>query len=78
MCLNRRNNPIVILPIAMMFLVIGILWPRIIHTASHDGQNWDDFLRGGVFGLAIGMLLLTVIRLYRQCRSGQSRNSTET
>jgi len=39
MCLNRRNNSIVILPIAMMFLVIGILWPRIIHTASHDGQN---------------------------------------
>ena len=70
MHLNRRNNPIVTLPIAMMFLVIGILWPRIIHTVSYAGRNWDDFLRGGIFGLAIGMLLMIVHALRRQCRCG--------
>jgi hypothetical protein len=65
----------VTLPIGMIFLVIGILWPKIIHTASYAGQNWDDFVRREVFGLAIGMLLMTVIRLRCQRRYGESHDS---
>lgn len=78
MCLNRRNNPIVTLPIAMMFLVIGILWPKLNQSSSHLAHSGDDFLRGGVFGLAIGMLLMMGINMRRQRRNGQSRESTET
>jgi hypothetical protein len=75
MCLNRRKNPVATLPVAMMFLAIGILWPHIIHTTLRVGENWDDFLRGGVIGIAIGILLLTAIRLHRQRRRCDGQES---
>ena len=78
MCLNRRNKPIVILPIAMMFLIIGILWPKLIHSSSHLVYSGDDFMRGAVLGLSIGMLLMTVITMYRQRRRGENREATKT
>jgi hypothetical protein len=66
MCLNRRKNNLATLPLAMAFIAIGILWPHIIHTSSQPGTDWNDFLRGGVMGLAIGMLLMTVVNMRRQ------------
>ncbi|MGA2086048.1 MAG: hypothetical protein ABSG60_11060 [Terracidiphilus sp.] len=66
MCLNQRKKPIVTLPIGTIFLAIAIIWPKIIHPSSMPGQNWDDFLRGGIFGIAIGMLLMTGIKMRRQ------------
>jgi hypothetical protein len=74
MCLNRRKNPSATLPIATIFLAIAFLWPHIIHTSSHLGTDWNDFLRGGVMGLAIGMLLMTVVNMRRY---QQSQNPTE-
>jgi hypothetical protein len=64
-------------PIATIFLAIAIIWPKLIHSSSHLGHNGDDILRGAVFGLAIGMLLMTGINMHRQRRCDQSRNSTE-
>ena len=74
---NRRNASRT-LPIATIILAIAIIWPKLIHTSSHLGHNGDDILRGAVFVLAIGMLLMTGINMLRQRLSGQSRNSTET
>jgi len=66
------------LPIATIFLAIAFIWPKLIHSSSHLGDNGDDILRGAVFGLAVGMLLMTGINMLRQRRCDQSRNSTET
>jgi hypothetical protein len=77
MCLNRRKNPNATLPIATIFLAIAVLWPHIIHPSSHLGTDWNDFLRGGIMGLAIGMLLMTVIRMCRQGCGQQSQDPTE-
>jgi hypothetical protein len=78
MCLNRRNNSIVTLPIATIFLAIAIVWPKLIHSPAHLGHNSDDILRGAIFGLAIGMLLMTGINMRRQRRCGQRREATKT
>jgi hypothetical protein len=73
MCLNRLKKTTTIVPLAMMFLVIGILWPRIIQTTIHPATNWDDGLRGFVFGIAIGILLIAAIRLSRQRGCGEKQ-----
>jgi hypothetical protein len=74
----NRQNYSKTLPIATIFLAIAIIWPRLIHSSSHLGHNWDDILRGAVFGLAIGMFLMTGIHMRRQRRGSQSPNSTKT
>jgi len=75
MCLNQRKHPTVTLPIGTMFLAIAILWPKIIHSSSSMGQSWNDLLRGAVFGLAIGMLLMTGINMRRQRHCGKSQGA---
>ena len=65
MSLNRQKAPNATLPIATIFLAIAFLWPHIIHTSSRLGTNWNDVLRGGVMGLAIGMLLMSVVNMRR-------------
>ena len=77
MLINRRKISRS-LPIATIFLTIAIIWPKLIHSSPHLGHNGDDILRGAVFGLAIGMLLMTGINVRRQRRSGQSRKATKT
>lgn len=57
---NHRNQPLRALPIAVSILAIAIMWPQIIHPASHLGTDWNDFIRGAVFGFAIGLLLLVI------------------
>jgi hypothetical protein len=74
---NLRNSPLRALPIAMSILAIAIVWPQMIHPASHAGTDWNDFVRGGVFGLAIGMLLITLMCQLR-ARRKEDGNSTET
>jgi hypothetical protein len=48
----------------MMFIVFGIVWPRLISLAPYAGTNWNDFLRGACYGLGIsfeiGGLVLAV------------------
>jgi hypothetical protein len=53
------------IPIAMSFLAISVVWPQIIHPASHVGVDWSDFVRGAIFGLAIGIVLITAIHRRR-------------
>jgi hypothetical protein len=74
MCLNRRKKPTVTLTIGTMFLAIAILWPKIIHSSFSMGQSRDDLLRGAVFGIAIGMLLMTGINMRRQRYCGKSQD----
>jgi hypothetical protein len=57
------------IPIGMMFLVLGILWPMSIHPASQVARNWSEAVRGMLFGLSIGMNLLSCWMMRRR-RSG--------
>jgi len=57
---DKRNQPLRALPVAMSILAIAIAWPQIVHPASHLGTDWSDFVRGAVFGLAIGLLLMAI------------------
>lgn len=69
----KRQKPPVTLPIAVIFLAIAIAWPKLIHSSAHLGHNGDDILRGAIFGLAIGMLLMTGIHMRRQRRGNRER-----
>ncbi|MGB9407830.1 MAG: hypothetical protein WCA89_09845 [Terracidiphilus sp.] len=78
MRLNLRKNPLVTLPIATVFLAIAVIWPQITHSSSSMVQNWDDLLRGAVFGLAIGMILMAVNGMVIQRRCQRSQDATKT
>jgi|HubBroStandDraft_1064217.scaffolds.fasta_scaffold1733244_1 hypothetical protein len=53
-------SPAKSIPIAMAFLatgltlmMLGIAWPRFAFPAAHLGTEWNDFLRGLLYGLSI-------------------------
>lgn len=57
---NRKSAVAARVPIAMalvsagmMFIVSGILWPRLVSSGAHGGADWHDFLRGLCYGLGI-------------------------
>ena len=65
---TANNHPLRALPIAMSILAVGVAWPQIIHPA-HLATDWNDLFRGGVFGFAIGLMLLIIARLLDAQRS---------
>jgi hypothetical protein len=71
--LRNRQKISRTLPIATIFLMIAIVWPKLIHSPSNLGHNGEDIVRGAIFGLAIGMLLMTGIYMRHQRRLGQKR-----
>jgi hypothetical protein len=71
--LKNSKSPAARIPVAMalislgmMFLVIGIVWPRLVSPAPvpPGATDWHDFLRGACYGLGIsfdiGGLVLAV------------------
>jgi len=62
----------------MSFLAISVVWPRLIHPASHMGTDWSDFVRGAIFGFAIGLLLMMASGMAAQRRRDEGHESTET
>jgi hypothetical protein len=67
MCVrNRRNKPAGMIPIGMMFLVFGILWQMLIHPAGRAARNWSEAVRGMLFGISIGINLLSYWILRRR------------
>ncbi len=67
---NRSKKPAGLIPVAMMFLVIGILWPNFFHPTTQLGKNWSEGLRGLMFGLSVGINVMAVVRAGRQRRCG--------
>ena len=56
------RNPRKMMPIGMLCLVLGIIWPIFFHPVSKMGQDWSDGLRGLLYGLSIGINIMAVIR----------------
>jgi hypothetical protein len=55
-------------PIAMALLVtgltllmLGIAWPRLTFPVAYLGTNWNDFLRGVLYGLSITLEISAVV-----------------
>ena len=55
-----QSSPQKTVPLAMallttglMLLTFGIAWPRLSYPAAHLGHEWNDFLRGFLFGISI-------------------------
>jgi hypothetical protein len=65
---NLQKSPEKMIPVAMAFivvglsiLVIGIAWPGFSPIVPHTGTDWNDFLRGLMFGIAIAMEIVGVV-----------------
>jgi hypothetical protein len=71
MCLrNRQSKPAGLIPIGMMFLVLGILWPMLIHPGGQVARNWSEALRGVLFGVSTGINLWSCW-IVRRARRGE-------
>jgi UDP-N-acetylmuramyl pentapeptide phosphotransferase/UDP-N-acetylglucosamine-1-phosphate transferase len=65
---NRLKNPKLSIPLSMMFLVTALVWPAHLHLAANLSPNWTDGLRGLLFGISIGIGLVSAILAARQRR----------
>ena len=43
---TRIPIAMMLISIGMMFIVFGIVWPRLVSPVAHTGTDWHDFLRG--------------------------------
>jgi hypothetical protein len=66
---NQQTKPAGMIPIGMMFLVLGILWPMLIHPVGQVSRNWSEAVRGMLFGISIGVNLWSCWMVRRARRS---------
>ena len=57
---TRLKDPTTIMRIGMACLLIALLWPRFVHATGGLSPDWIDGIRGMLFGVAIGMNLLSL------------------
>ncbi len=67
---DRLKNHKALMMLGMVFLIIANLWPRFIHLVVDLSPDWIDATHGMLYGLAIGLLLLSVRLNCRQRRGG--------
>jgi hypothetical protein len=70
MLINLKKNPLAPLPSAVIFLIYAICWPNNFYPSTHFSPDWNDFLRGLLFGLAISFFAMMALSLHRQRRNG--------
>ena len=74
--MNLRNwlkDPRHLMTLGLIFLALANLWPRFLYPtwwSAHLGVDLIDGLRGLLFGIAFGLLLLTAMLNGRRRRSG--------
>ena len=44
-----------LIALGLIFLIVGITWPRHPASAALAGTDWNDFLHGLFIGVAIGL-----------------------
>jgi len=67
---NRLKQPQALISLGMLFLVIALAWPRYIHLTGGLDPGWIDAVRGLLFGVSIGINLMSVGLAARQRRCG--------
>ena len=69
MLLGRKlKNPATAIRIAMVALLLGLPLDRIVHPSSEFSQGMIDGVRGVLFGIALGCLIVAA-RLTRRSSS---------
>jgi hypothetical protein len=69
---NQTKDPRQIMMMGMLFLVLGLAWPRFLPVTGNLGPDAIDGVRGVLMGLAIG-LNLWAARLGGRLRGGEGR-----
>ena len=60
MCAKEVKTPVALIPVGMMFLVTGIMFPYFAHATTQAMADLLDGLRGMLYGVAIGVNFLAV------------------
>jgi hypothetical protein len=57
-----KRDPEKMIPVAMALVIaglaivmLGVNWPRLSASAPHPGTDWNDFVRGVIFGFGIAL-----------------------
>jgi hypothetical protein len=69
---ERQLNSSTAMRIGMASLIVALMWPRLVHPTASFGPDLSDAAQGLLFGVAIGMNLLSVV-LNRSRHGGHGR-----
>ena len=72
MTLRKRVDPKPVLAIGMVFLALAFAWPRLLPVTGNLGTDAIDGIRGLLMGLAIGLILWSVLLSSRLRRAGRN------
>ena len=62
---KKLKEPKAMVRIGLIFLLLANLWPlffRFVHPATDFWQGFGDGMRGALFGISFGLLLLGIKR----------------
>lgn len=57
---NKLHDPNVTLRLGLVFLIVAMLAARFLHPMPHLSEDSADAIKGLLYGLAIGFMLLSV------------------
>lgn len=77
MTFHRQKYPKSVL-IGLVCTSLSTLWWNYTPLTARFGLAPDDFLRGALSGLGLGLMLTGLIQMRRQRRCGRERETTET
>jgi hypothetical protein len=69
---KRAVDPKPVLRIGLVFLALGAAWPRLLPVTGNLGPDAIDGIRGLLLGLAIGLILWSVLLSKRLRRTGSN------
>jgi len=70
---NIMKNPRTMMRIAMAFMLLFFIWPRFLKVTFGLSEDWIDGLRGVLFGISMGFLILIVRRHKQGYRGDENR-----
>jgi hypothetical protein len=63
-----------LIAVGLSLLTIGIAWPRFSLSLTHAGTDWNDFIRGFIFGIAI-VLEIAGVAIAAKAAAAKKRNA---
>jgi len=60
------KDPNLVMRLGLMCLIIALLANRFLHPTAYLSDGWTDATKGLLYGLAIGLMLLSVYRRARR------------
>lgn len=63
---EKMKDPNLVMRIGLMLLIVAILANRFIQPAAIVNDGWTDGIKGLLYGLSIGFMLLSIHRRARR------------